>query len=107
MRTLSLTGDLKAAFQKMCGSGGTFNSYKWHQQEAWNLPNSTNANVDFTITPKMVCWTTVFLCGERKIFSRIHTVNNTPTTLESYFDANAHLGYKYNDRLTGLWELII
>jgi hypothetical protein len=28
MRTLSLTGDLKAAFQKMCGSGGTFNSYK-------------------------------------------------------------------------------
>lgn len=41
MRTLSLTGDLKAAFSEnvSVGIGGTFNSYTNDiQQEAWNLP---------------------------------------------------------------------
>ncbi|WP_339656387.1 TonB-dependent receptor [Flavobacterium frigidarium] len=106
MRTLSLTGDLKAAFSEnvSVGIGGTFNSYKNDiQQEAWNLPEiQLNANVDFTITPKWYAGATVFYVGERKDlqFNTRFTVNSTPITLESYFDANAHVGYKYNDRLT-------
>ncbi|WP_026708666.1 TonB-dependent receptor [Flavobacterium frigidarium] len=106
MRTLSLTGDLKAAFSEnvSVGIGGTFNSYTNDiQQEAWNLPEiQLNANVDFTITPKWYAGATVFYVGERKDLqsNTRFTVNNTPVTLESYFDANAHVGYKYNDRLT-------
>lgn len=106
MRTLSLTGDLKAAFSEnvSVGIGGTFNSYTNDiQQEAWNLPEiQLNANVDFTITPKWYAGATVFYVGERKDlqFNTRFTVNSTPITLESYFDANAHVGYKYNDRLT-------
>ena len=106
MRTLSLTGDLKAAFSEnvSVGIGGTFNSYKNDiQQEAWNLPEiQLNANVDFTITPKWYAGATVFYVGERKDlqFNTRFTVNSTPITLESYFDANAYVGYKYNDRLT-------
>ena len=106
MRTLSLTGDLKAAFSEnvSVGIGGTFNSYTNDiQQEAWNLPEiQLNANVDFTITPKWYAGATVFYVGERKDlqFNTRFTVNSKPITLESYFDANAHVGYKYNDRLT-------
>lgn len=106
MKTLSLTGDLKAAFSEnvTVGIGGTFNSYTNDiQQEAWNLPEiQLNANVDFTITPKWYAGATVFYVGERKDLqsNTRFTVNNTPVTLESYFDANAHVGYKYNDRLT-------
>ena len=106
MRTLSLTGDLKAAFSEnvSVGIGGTFNSYTNDvQQEAWNLPEiQLNANVDFNITPKWYAGATVFYVGERKDLqsNTRFVVNNTPITLESYFDANAHVGYKYNDRLT-------
>jgi outer membrane receptor protein involved in Fe transport len=45
------------------------------------------------------------LCGERKDIQGNSDIVNvavwSPITLDSYFDVNAHVGYKYNDRLTG------
>ena len=35
----------------------------------------------------------------------IYIVPPPPTTLESYFDANAHVGYKHNERLSGFLKL--
>jgi hypothetical protein len=109
MRTLSFSGDLKAAFSDNVtfGISGTFNSFtNDFQQEAWNLPEvKLNSNIDFNITPKWFAGATVFYVGERKDIQGnsdiVNVVAPSPITLDSYFDVNAHVGYKYNDRLTG------
>ncbi|WP_369764603.1 TonB-dependent receptor [Flavobacterium sp. WC2429] len=107
MRTLSFTGDLKANFSENVtfGISGTYNSYtNDFQQEAWNLPElKLNSNIDFNITSQWFAGATVFYVGERKDmkYNTNFTVDSTPMTLDSYFDVNAHVGYKYNAQLTG------
>jgi len=107
MKTVSFSGDLKANFSDdvTFGISGTFSSYTNDvEKEAWNLPTiKLNSNIDFNITPKWFAGATVFYVGERKDmqFNTNFTVDATPMTLDSYFDVNAHLGYKYNSQLTG------
>ncbi len=88
------------------GVDGTFSSYITDlQSEAWNLPAiKLNAKADFNITEKWYAGANVFYVGERKD-QKLNTdlVNVTvpsPITLDSSFDLNAHVGFKYNDRLT-------
>jgi outer membrane receptor protein involved in Fe transport len=106
---LSFSGDLKAAFSDNVtfGVSGSFNSYSTYiEQEAWNLPEvKLNGNIDFNITPKWFAGAAVFYVGERKDIQgntdNVNVVAPSPITLDSYFDLNAHVGYKHNDRLTG------
>lgn len=107
VKTISFFGELKADFSKNVSFGvsGTFSSYTTDvQAEAWNLPGlQVNANLDFNITDKLYAGTSVFFVGERKdIFSYTSLLRDesVTTTLDSYFDLNAHVGYKYNDRWT-------
>ncbi|MEZ0007803.1 outer membrane receptor protein involved in Fe transport [Flavobacterium sp. 28YEA47A] len=107
VKTISFFGELKADFSKNVSFGvsGTFNSYKTDKlAEAWNLPQlQIAANLDFNITEKWYAGTSLFFVGERKdIFSYTSLLRNETETvnLDSYFDLNAHVGYKYNDRLT-------
>lgn len=107
VKTISFFGELKADFSKNVSFGvsGTFSSYTTDvQAEAWNLPGlQVNANLDFNITDKWYAGTSVFFVGERKdIFSYTSLLRNEleTTTLDSYFDLNAHVGYKYNERWT-------
>lgn len=106
MKTLSFYGELKADISEdvTFGIDGTFSSYtNKYQAEAWNLPAiKLNANIDFNITEKWYAGAKVFFVGERKdqkgdisLF-----ILEQPTTLDSYFDVNAHLGFKYNERWT-------
>ena len=110
MKTLSFYGELKADFSKdvTFGINGTFSSYtNTFQTEPWNLPAiKLSSTLDFNITPKWYAGVNVFYVGDRKdlkintdIISIVPIVY-TPITLASYFDANAHLGFKYSDRLT-------
>ncbi|OCB76457.1 TonB-dependent receptor [Flavobacterium crassostreae] len=107
VRTVSFSGDLKAAFSENVSFGisGAFSSYSnANQSEAWNLPQITlNTNLEVTITPKWYAGATVFYVGQRKDAQTNTSLTTTATniTLGSYLDANAHLGYKYNQRLTG------
>lgn len=107
MRTLSFSGDLKADFSDNVtfGISGTFNSFtNDFQAEAWNLPTvKLNSNIDFNITEKWYAGAAVFYVGDRKDIKTNTDIvaNYSATTLDSYFDVNAHLGYKYSDRLTG------
>lgn len=114
MRTFGLFGELKADFSKNISFGinGNFNKYSTsNQQEAWNLPAiKFGANLDVNITQKWYAGADVFFVGERKdkqtnldIMTLIAT-NNTKT-LNSYFDANAHVGFKYSERLTAFLKL--
>jgi hypothetical protein len=111
MKTVSFSGDLKANFSDdvTFGISGTFSSYTNDvQQEAWNLPTiKLNSNIDFNITTKWFAGAAVFYVGERKDYQvnsdiiYIVAPSENPTILKSYFDVNAHLGYKYNSQLTG------
>ena len=106
VKTVSLYGELKADFSKniAIGINGTFNSYTTSEQnEAWNLPTmKIGANLDVTITPKWYAGTSLFFVGERKDqFINAAVLGGLENiTLDSYFDLNAHVGFKYSDRLT-------
>ncbi|MET0760589.1 MAG: TonB-dependent receptor, partial [Flavobacterium sp.] len=109
MKTLNFYGELKADFSKNVSFGinGTYSSYQNDiQEEAWNLPAiKLGSSLDVNITKKWYAGANVFFVGERKDMQLnndiVYIVAPTPTTLESYFDANAHIGYKHNERLTG------
>ena len=86
------------------GINGTFNSYSTDfQLEAWNLPElKIGATLDVNITKKWFAGANVFFVGERKDvqIDLKFASNNTFTTLDSFFDANLNVGYKYNKKLT-------
>ena len=113
LTTISVFGELKMDFSKNASFGinGTFNSYTTDQAEAWNLPTmKIGANLDVNITKKWYAGTHIFFVGERKDqlyyndISLLEPLTKT-VTLDSYFDLNAHLGYKHNERLTGFLKL--
>jgi outer membrane receptor protein involved in Fe transport len=89
------------------GINGTFSSYSTDiEKEAWNLPSIKLATtLDVNITPKWYAGTSLFFVGERKDIFRQATVTlpfppDENITLKSYFDLNAHVGYKYGERWT-------
>jgi outer membrane receptor protein involved in Fe transport len=109
VKTLSFFGELKADFSKNVSFGinGTFSSYSTDaEKEAWNLPAIKLATtLDVNITPKWYAGTSLFFVGERKDIFRQATVTlpfppDENITLKSYFDLNAHVGYKFSERLT-------
>ncbi|MEP0265650.1 TonB-dependent receptor [Dokdonia sp.] len=84
-----------------------YNSYTTDgQMEAWNLPElKASLFADYQITREWFAGVNLFFVGERQdlLFA------NNPldilaqpqiTTLESYIDVNAHVGYRFNDRLS-------
>ncbi|MFI0490530.1 TonB-dependent receptor [Flavobacterium sp.] len=115
MKTVSFYGELKADFSKNVtfGINGTFSSYtNKNQAEPWNLPSiKLNSTLDFNITKKWYAGVDVFYVGDRKDQKInegiIYIVAPTyvPVTLNGYFDANAHIGFKYSDRLTAFLRL--
>ncbi|MES2574158.1 MAG: TonB-dependent receptor [Bacteroidota bacterium] len=108
MKTIRFYGELKADISDDVSFGidGTFSSYtNDFQSEAWNLPAiKLNAKLDFNITERWYAGANVFFVGERKDQKLntdiIYVIPPDPVTLDSYFDVNAHVGFKYNDRLT-------
>ena len=112
LNTLSIFGELKADFSKNVtfGINGTYNNYSTDTQaEAWNLPQlKIGSTVDFDINEKWYAGANVFFVGERKDLVSIQddilvfpaTFSQKVETLDSYFDLNAHVGYKYNAKLT-------
>ena len=110
VKTVSFFGELKADFSKNVSFGinGTFNSYTTkYESQAWNLPGiKLGSTIDFNVTPKWYAGANVFFVGERKDTQHLITtmtfVATEPTiiTLNSFFDLNAHVGYKHNERLT-------
>lgn len=111
IRTFRFYGELKADFSQNVtfGINGTFNSYSTDNGiEAWNLPSmKLSSTLDVNITKQWYAGFNIFYVGERKdMQSNLNSgVDPVITTLKSYFDANAHLGYKYNERLTFFLKL--
>lgn len=112
VKTITGFAELKADFSKNVSFGinGSYNNYSVdEEQEAWNLPQFELAStIDVNITEKWYAGAKVFFVGDRKdeilvpsvaaVFPPIY--DRQTVTLDSYFDLNAHIGYKYNERLT-------
>ncbi len=75
---------------------------------AWNLPElKGSVYLDYQINDQWSLGANLFYIGEREDFSSIALENTVPSdfpatllTLDSYFDANAQVGYKLNDQLS-------
>lgn len=106
METISFYGELKADFSENISFGisGTFNNYITNFQfEAWNLPKlKLSGNIDVKITDKWYAGANVFYVGERKDQKLNADILFfvAPSPLQSYFDVNANVGFKYSERLT-------
>ena len=114
IKTVSIFGELKADFSKNVtfGINGTLNSFSTTiQQEAWNLPSvKLGANFGIKITEQWFAGADIFYVGERKdMIQKTNIMTLLPATniqtLNSYFDVNAHVEYKFNERLTAFLRL--
>ncbi len=114
VKTVRFFGELKADITEAIsfGANGAFSVYNTKTQaEAWNLPAiQLNANLDYTINTKWYAGADVFFVGSRKDL-QINTdlitflpLTYVPTTLKSYIDLNAHVGYKHSERLTAFFK---
>lgn len=107
VKTISFFGELKADVNKniTLGLNAEVNSYNTsYEAEAWNLPTIKAAfTTDFTIGKKWYAGTQLYYVGERKdMFTnyQMFPFPDSVQTLDGYFDINAHVGYKPNERFT-------
>lgn len=109
LKTLSFYGELKADFSEKLtlGINGTFSSFATNsEKEAWNLPTiKLESKIDFAINEKWYAGAQLFFVGDRKeqqfnLASLSLPDPNFTNTLDSYFDVNAHVGFKYSEKLT-------
>ena len=75
------------------------------QEEPWNLPDvKGNLFLDYQINSHWFTGAGLYYVGERKDQfyeeGTLTPVEPQTVTLDSYFDANVHLGYKINDQLS-------
>ncbi|QFZ55386.1 TonB-dependent receptor [Oceanihabitans sp. IOP_32] len=76
-----------------------------NEAEAWNLPELKGSLfLDYQVTEQIFAGANLFYVGERKdqFFLNDGFIFIMPSTvvLESYFDANAHVGYHINDKFS-------
>lgn len=107
VRTLTFFGEIKADFSKNVSFGinGSFHKYTTkYEEEAWNLPEiEFGAKLDVNITPKIYAGANLFFIGERMDFvEKTNALPGNTVKLNSYFDANMHVGYKFSERLS-IW----
>jgi len=108
LTTMRFYGEIKADLSKgvTVEADVTVSSYsKKSEQEAWNLPEfQLNGKADFMITNKWFAGVNLFYTGERKDYQLntdiFYPVPPSPITLDGYFDLNANVRYKHNDRFT-------
>ena len=85
-----------------------FNYSTESDNPAWNLPEIKGSLfLDYQITDQWYAGANVFFVGERKDLLSIVAADTLPNefvsnvvTLDSFFDANIHLGYRFNDQLS-------
>jgi len=106
--TFSVAGELNIDVNRnfTLGIKGEYFNYDTdNEAEAWNLPDITGSIfMDVQISEKWFGGASAVYVGERKdrslLVGTLTLQNPTILTLDSYFDANAHLGYKVNDKLS-------
>ena len=108
VNTFSIAGELNIDINRnfTLGFKGAYFGYNTdNQDEAWNLPDVTGSIfTDVQISEQWYAGASAFYVGERKDqqlqVGALALPTPTTITLDSYFDVNAHVGYKINDQLS-------
>jgi len=111
IKTIGIFGELNVDVNRnfTLGVNAQLNEYNTETDNpAWNLPNlQASLFVDYQIGEQWFAGVNLFYVGEREDFSSVFVENVVPSefpatiiTLDGFFDANAHLGYRLNDQLS-------
>ena len=111
VKTLGLFGELNIDVNRNFSLGINAEVYDYDTETdnpAWNLPALTGSLfMDYQIGEKWFMGANLFYVGERDDLYTVASPGTlpenftmTPITLDSYFDANAHLGYRINEQLS-------
>ncbi len=111
IKTLGIFGELNIDVNRNFTLGMNAEVYEYDTETnnpAWNLPNLKGSLfMDYQIDENWYMGVNLFYVGEREDFSTIVVQNPPPggidatmIILDSYFDANAHVGYRVNNQLS-------
>ena len=111
VKTLGVFGELNVDINRNFSLGINAQVYDYDTETdnpAWNLPGLTASMfMDYQIGEKWFMGANLFYVGERDDLYTIASPGTlpedfdmTPVTLDSYFDANAHIGYRINEQLS-------
>lgn len=111
VRTLGFFGELNVDINRdfTLGINAQYFNYSTETDNpAWNLPDLKGSLfLDYQITDHWYVGANLFFVGEREDLQAVAAENTSPNdfvsniiTLESFFDANLHLGYRFNDQLS-------
>lgn len=108
VKTLGLAGEINVDVNRnfTLGIKAEYFSYSTNDEaEAWNLPDiKGSVFLDYQIDEHWFAGANLFYTGERKaLLSMIDQFTGPEAmvvVLDSYFDANAHLGYNINDKIS-------
>ena len=105
--TLNLFGELNVDVNRSFTLGIKAEYFAYDvdmEEQAWNLPDFKGSLfMDYQIDENWFMGANLYYVGERKDESNLVDGLNMTTNqvnLDSYFDANAHLGYKINDQFS-------
>jgi hypothetical protein len=109
LTTFSIAGELNVDLNRnfTLGLKGEYFGYSTdNEAEAWNLPDfEASLFLDYQITEQWYAGASLYFVGERKdqvsfTGTIVPDVEPITITLDSFFDANAHVGYKVNDQFS-------
>jgi hypothetical protein len=111
VKTIGIFGELELSVNRnfSLGVNATVNDYNTETDNpAWNLPSLQGSLfLDYQIGDKWFLGSQLFYIGERDDLITVAVQNvspdlypATPVTLDSYFDANVHVGYHITDQLS-------
>ena len=105
VKTFKIFGELNVDINRNFNLGlkaSYFNYSTDDEAEAWNLPDfEASLFMDYQITEKWFAGANLFYVGERldeQVIADPVSPVTTLMSLDSYFDANAHVGYRINER---------
>lgn len=111
IRTLGFFGELNVDVNRNFTLGISAEVYDYDTETdnpAWNLPEIKGSLfMDYQIDESWFLGANLFYVGERQDLVQQITQNiepapftANPVTLDGYFDANAHVGYRFNEQLS-------
>ncbi|MDB4292959.1 TonB-dependent receptor [Maribacter sp.] len=111
IKTLGIFGELNIDVNRnfTLGINGEYYNYNTETDNpAWNLPEvKASVFMDYQIGEKWYMGANLFFVGERQDVATIANASGDPQTfsativdLDSFFDANAHVGHRLNDQLS-------
>ncbi|QXP57451.1 TonB-dependent receptor [Cellulophaga sp. HaHa_2_95] len=111
VKTLGIFAELNVDIKRNFSLGLNAEAYTYSTETdnpAWNLPKVTSSVfLDYQIDKQWYMGATLFYVGEREDLQASVVQNANPVdfpstivTLNSYWDTNAHVGYRFNEQLS-------